>query len=174
MLSLTSCHSNIGVQLRRVVASGLYSKLRNVTPLISWNPREWMCSIQILLLIVKFPSFISWGFDMNVNHQSSQPTPSHGVTCHYWNPFISTRMKVLHPSSKTTTISTILEDLRSLPLLCFWGRVQCSFACVQFNSQGFSDVLWMWISGKNDFHLFSRPTQGRSCEFLLTRFLFRA
>ena len=32
-----------------------------ITSLISPNPREWMCSVKTSLLIITFPSHISWG-----------------------------------------------------------------------------------------------------------------
>ena len=51
--------------------------------LISWNPRERMCMVQISLLIVSCLSLISHVFVINANHQRSQPTLLHCATCQY-------------------------------------------------------------------------------------------
>ena len=87
-----------------------------MTPsLISDNPKKWIFSIQISLLVVIIPSCISWILTLKQAAKWFKPRPRIVPHCHYWSPLKSTRMEDPHPSSITTTGSMISEDSRSSP-----------------------------------------------------------
>ena len=58
--------------------------LHNATPsLILWNLKEWMCPIQISILVVTFPFRISHILTLEIIHQRIQTTCRHTSRCHH-------------------------------------------------------------------------------------------
>ena len=63
-----------------ILTFGISPLVMSLPSFISPNPREWMCSVQISLLVVTFPSHISWVLTSKESTKEFKPyAPTHHV-----------------------------------------------------------------------------------------------